>query len=103
MMHYVMCHTNRQRACVVASSDLPFFLLLLQNRQTPLHRAARQGHTAVVKQLLAAGAAVNIVDKVQILSCSSLGPADYQHPLYIVTTHWHLMCELRQPMLSHTS
>ena len=35
-----------------------------QGGDTPLHRAAIEGHAAVVEQLLAAGAAVDTKDKV---------------------------------------
>jgi hypothetical protein len=39
--------------------------LLLQNARTPLHKAAGNGHTAVVGQLLGAGAAIDAATKVR--------------------------------------
>jgi ankyrin repeat protein len=38
--------------------------MLLQNRQTPLHKAAGHGYKEIVVQLLGAAAAVDAADKV---------------------------------------
>jgi hypothetical protein len=43
----------------------------VQDGSTPLHMAAKNGHTAIVEALVTAGAEVNVTDKV----CTSLHPA----------------------------
>jgi ankyrin repeat protein len=48
----------------VAALPPPRFPVVLQDGQTPLHEAAWYGHTAVVGQLLCAGAAVEAATKV---------------------------------------
>ena len=39
-------------------------VMFLQDQQTPLHLAAREGHISIVKLLLAEGADVNVMDNV---------------------------------------
>ena len=57
---------RRERACLPDRCRAP------QKGETPLHRASRKGHAAVVEQLLAAGAdteAKDVVSKERGGSC----------------------------------